>query len=310
VQVNDPTVLRWYITVAEILAFGRAAKALNISRQRLSAAVLELQDAVGEPLFVPGDGPTELTGAGRTLLEHAREVVAEDDRARAEAAAAAPALPTLTVGFVPGVTVTKWTRIWAERFPRTILETVVVEESEQITAVREGRVDMCFVRDPGDREGLHCVPLYQEVAVVVVPKDHPATAYESVTTEDLSGETLQELTDRSEPTLDVTLEMVAAGVGPVILPHSLARLHSRKDLLYRPVSDADPTAIMLAWPMAGARDEPSDSLDLAQEFLGVVRGRAAHSSRSEVERSTPAKKKAAPAKRTPAKRTQAPRRRR
>jgi DNA-binding transcriptional LysR family regulator len=308
--VNDATVLRWYIEVAETLAFGRAAKALNISRLRLSAAVKELQDEVGEPLFVPGDGPTELTEAGRALLDRARDIVAEDDRRRAEEAAAAPARPTLRVGFVPGVTVTKWTRIWADRHPGTDLQTVVVEESDQLHALRTGVVDMCFVREPAEREGLHCVPLYSEVAVVVVPKDHPAAAYDAVTLGDLEGESLQDGSDRSEASLPTTLEMVAAGVGPVLVPHSLARLHSRKDLLYRPVTDADPTRIFLAWPTSVAAPEEG-TLDLPQEFLGVVRGRAAHSSRTESERGTPPrKKKKAAAPGPAAKRSQVPRRRR
>ncbi|MGB7362084.1 MAG: LysR substrate-binding domain-containing protein [Rhodococcus sp. (in: high G+C Gram-positive bacteria)] len=307
--MTDATVLRWYVAVAEMLAFGRAAKTLNISRQRLSAAVQDLEGEVGARLFVAGDGPTELTDAGRSLLAHARAVVAEDDRARGEAAAAVPARPTLKVGFVPGVTVTKWTRIWAERVAHTILDGSVVEEDEQIAALRDGRVDMCFVREPADTGGLHCVPLYSEVAVVVVPKDHPVSAYDAVTLGDLAGETMQDRDHRVGGSVETTLEMVAAGVGPVLLPHSLARLHSRKDLLYRPVTDADPTRIFLAWPMSQP-PRAEDGFDLAQEFLGVVRGRSVRSSRAAADQTGSPRKKKPPAARPAAKRTPAPRRRR
>ncbi|WP_229745751.1 LysR family transcriptional regulator [Rhodococcoides trifolii] len=266
---TDAERMRWFVAVAEELSFSRAAKSLNVARQRLSAAVIELSNDAGEPLFVPGDGPTELTDAGRELLQRARLAVADDDLRRAEAAAAAPEVPTLRVGFVPGVTVTKWTRIWADRFPDIALDALVVEADEQEAALREARVDVCFVRTPVDREGLSVVSLYTELPVVVVPKDHPVSLFADVTLDDLAGEQIQDTTE-AVPTM---LEMVAAGVGPVILPHSLARLHSRRDLVFRTVTDAPPTQIALAWRHDG-------TTEVIEEFLGVVRGRSPRSSRS------------------------------
>ncbi|MBT1193481.1 LysR family transcriptional regulator [Rhodococcus kroppenstedtii] len=273
-RVNDATVLRWFLAVAEIGAFGRAARALSISRQRLSAAIRDLEADVGERVFVTDDAGTRLTPAGESLLAHARAVVADEDRRRAEPAR--ESRRALRIGFVPGVTVTKWTRIWAERFPDTDLTTEVIEQPDQLAALRDGRVDMCFVREPAGREGLHVVPLYAEVAVVVVPKDHPVAAYDEIALADLDGESLQDAGDD----VAVTLEMVAAGVGPVVIPHSLARLHSRRDLVFRPVTDAPSTQVFLAWPV----DDDQDDTDLRQEFLGIVRGRSAHSSRAAAER--------------------------
>jgi hypothetical protein len=72
--------------------------------------------------------------------------------------------------------------------------------------------------------------------------------------------------------LDDTMELVAAGVGFVILPHSLARLHSRKDVVSRPVEDVAETQVSLAWIAA-------ETTDLIEEFVGIVRGRTAASSR-------------------------------
>ena len=41
----------------------------------------------------------------------------------------------------------------------------------------QGRVDMCFVRLPIDRAGLHAIPLYHEVAVAVVQKEGSGLAW-------------------------------------------------------------------------------------------------------------------------------------
>jgi DNA-binding transcriptional LysR family regulator len=294
--------LRWFVAVADELSFSRAAKSLGIARQRLSAAVIALADEAGTPLFEPGDGPTTLTDAGQSLLRDARTAVAEDDRRRAEAAAAAPEVPTLRVGFVPGVTVTKWTRIWADRFPDIALEVGVVEAEDQELALREERVDVCFVRTPIDREGLDVVSLYTELPVVVVPKDHPVSLFAEVTLGDLADERIQEVTD----TVPTVLEMVAAGVGPVILPHSLARLHSRRDLVFRTVTDAPTTQIALAWRHDG-------TTEVIEEFLGVVRGRSARSSRSPRTAAPSTPKKPAnkkPPQRNPAQKKPAPKIRR
>ena len=65
---------------------------------------------------------------------------------------------------MPGVTLTKWRRTWAERFPRLTLEVVAVAEADQRGTLDAGLVDVCFVRLPVDTEGLHRIPLYEEVA--------------------------------------------------------------------------------------------------------------------------------------------------
>ena len=188
----------------------------------------------------------------------------------------------LRIGCVPGVTVTKWTRIWAERFPRIRLEVTDLEASEARRALDDDLIDMCFVRLPIRDDRLHVIPLYEEVPVVLVAKDHPASLFDNVSLADLREENLLDPTD----TVDA-IDLVAGGAGVIIVPHSIARTHSRRDLVYRPVSDGTPTRIALAWRV----DNPSE---LIEEFIGIVRGRTLNSSRTPRARTAPVK--AAPAK--------------
>ncbi|MBY8859666.1 LysR family substrate-binding domain-containing protein [Nocardia sp. CA2R105] len=199
----------------------------------------------------------------------------------------------LRVGYVPGVTVAKWARIWSERFADDSLAVIGIPQSQQESALRDGAVDMCFVRLPIDREGMHAIPLYHELPVVVVPKDHPIALFEEVATTDLTDERMQDADDLDA--LSGTLELVAAVGGAAIMPHSLARLHHRKDLVYRTVTDLPPTEIALAWPID--LDNPA-----VEDFIGVVRGRTARSTRGQQEdvssggKSKPADGKAADGK--------------
>jgi DNA-binding transcriptional LysR family regulator len=201
-----------------------------------------------------------------------------------------------SLGFVAGVTPTKWTRLWAERRPDVPLEVFRTSRGEQTAVLRDGRATVSLVRLPIDDDGLSVVPLYREVPVVVAAKDHAIAALpedETVMLGDLADEHLLQNPDdvpewrdistevrsgirRPLPAmrdLDDTMEQIAAGVGIAILPHSLARLHSRKDVVVRPVGGVAETQIALAWRKAETTDD-------VQEFVGIVRGRRAGSSRA------------------------------
>jgi len=183
------------------------------------------------------------------------------------------AVPSLRVGYVPGVTLTKWRRTWAERFPRLSLEVAEVTEADALAAVEQERVDMCFVRSPVTADGpagvrLHAIPLYEEVPVVVAPKDHPVSLFDAVTSADLSEENLIE-----GFATDDAVDLVAGGAGLLIVPQSVARSYSRRDLVHRPVTDAVGTRISLAW----LQENPHEMIE---EFIGIVRGRTPNSSRS------------------------------
>ena len=190
---------------------------------------------------------------------------------------------TLRVGFVTGTTPDKWARTWDERHPHDRIELVPVTEAEQETQLRDGTLDMCLVRLPIDRDGLHCVPLYDEVQVAVAAKDHLVAAADEVTWDDLAEEQLvlphPSGWTPSVPQLDWpamtakdAIEVVASGTGVVVVPMSVARLHARKDVVSRPVVDAGHTTVGLAWKVDA--DGPR-----VQDFVGVVRGRTARSSR-------------------------------
>ncbi|MFT4217275.1 MAG: LysR substrate-binding domain-containing protein [Micropruina sp.] len=177
----------------------------------------------------------------------------------------------MRVGFVPGVTLTKWTTIWRERYRATPLETVEVPQSEQRRVLDDGVVDLCFVRQPIDTAGLHLIPLYQEAPVVWVSKEHPIAAVDEVSLADLADETVLTEADAA------SINQVAIEIAVLQVPMSIARTHSRRDLTYRPVTDAEPTRIGLAWRI----EHPHP---LTDEFIGVVRGRTADSSRTQQER--------------------------
>jgi DNA-binding transcriptional LysR family regulator len=202
------------------------------------------------------------------------------------------------LAYAPGVTPGKWARVWAERVREAPLRLIQMPAAEAVLVLRDGNVDAALVRLPVDREALHVIPLYLETTVVVVPKDHAVAAVEEVELADLTDEHVFEPLDeglawddrpgrpaftRPESTADA-IELVASGAGVLLLPQSLARLHHRKDLTYRTVTDAPQSQIGLAWL-------ETETSDLMEELIGIVRGRTPNSSRGRTPQQPPTRKK-------------------
>ncbi|KMO78673.1 LysR family transcriptional regulator substrate-binding protein [Mycolicibacterium chlorophenolicum] len=196
--------------------------------------------------------------------------------------------PSLTVGYVPGVTPAKWARNWSQRHPQIPLHLRPVAAADAAAAVRDGTVDVVVLRLPSDTTGLAVIPLYDETTVAVVPNDHLLTVPDEITAADLDGEPrllprddVVDWTgapgapvDHRPETTGEAIELVAAGVGVLIVPQSLARLHHRKDVTYRPITDAPPCPVALA-----VAEGPQPAL--IEDFIGIVRGRRPGSSRGQ-----------------------------
>lgn len=183
----------------------------------------------------------------------------------------------------------KWFARWRERTPDDPLETFVVDDADQVASLHEGRADMVFLRLPVDRDGLHVIPLYVEEPVVLLPRDHELTLLDELSVADLAGEQPvlppdtvpgwgEVATVERMPFPDMSvrdaIEVVASGTGFVVVPRSLARLHHRKDVETRPLTDGPTSQVGLAW-----RVDNDD--ERVERFVGIVRGRTANTSRNE-----------------------------
>lgn len=205
--------------------------------------------------------------------------------------------PRFRLAYVPGATPGKWASVWQERLPDVQLDLVQVEPAAVADALEAGEVDAAIGRLPVDKDVFSAIPLYEEASVVCFSRDHLLAALdedEAVSTADLAEETVWvpgddvlfvgrtvpglvpadpdgNPLDRVPATADV-VATVAANVGVAVLPMSLARLHRRKDVAYRPLSDGPTAPVGLVWPI-------ERTTDLVEELIGIVRGRTVNSSR-------------------------------
>ncbi|WHT22344.1 LysR substrate-binding domain-containing protein [Crossiella sp. CA-258035] len=271
--------LRYFVAVAEHLHFGRAAESLHIAQPVLSRQIRALEGELHAQLFRRDRRATELTPAGEQLLADARPLLAAAAALRRRVGRAARG-EVFTVGFMPGLIVTDAVRELSRRHPGLTVDVQRVDWTERTQALRDGRVDVCFLRQPLDPAGLSVRELRVEERAVVLRTDHRLAGKESLKIADLADERLLQDPDavpewrdlphgrRREPapllsTVEEKLEHVAAGHGVVVLPMSAVAFYQRPDLTHIPITDLAPNRVCLAW--VSSRRSP-----LLAEFAAIA----------------------------------------
>jgi DNA-binding transcriptional LysR family regulator len=260
--------LRYFVAVAEQLHFGRAAETLHIAQPALSRQIRALETELNAQLFVRDRRSTELTPAGEQLLAEAGPLLASAAAARRRVGRTARGADTFTVGFMPGLIVTRPVRALSAAHPDLTVDVVRTGWDDQVEVIRDGRADVSFVRLPVDQTGLKVLPLFSEPRVAVLPIDHRLAGKESLAVSDLAEEHLLQDPDavpewrdiaqemrapgsrRSPPTMrtvEEKLEHVAAGHGIVVLPESTATFYRRPDVTHATISDIGPNHVSLVW---------------------------------------------------------------
>jgi DNA-binding transcriptional LysR family regulator len=148
--------LRYFVTVAEELHFGRAAARLHMSQPPLSRAIKQLETELGAPLFDRSPAGVSLTAVGTVLLDEARGLLDQADRVRLRVATAAGAA-TLTLGILgdstdPGIR--RLAGLHRRRHPRVEVRTRETDLTDPTCGLHAGLVDIALTRKPFDETGL------------------------------------------------------------------------------------------------------------------------------------------------------------
>ncbi|MFI9206099.1 LysR family transcriptional regulator [Streptomyces sp. NPDC053048] len=186
--------LRYFVTVAEELHFGRAAERLMIGQPAVSQQIRRLERELKVELFDRTPRTVRLTVAGEAFLPAARSVLAAEDAARSVAAQLVTGRSgVLRIGTVTGLgdRLDQLFDDFARHAPDVRVELVSLPVRERFARLADGRLDAAFVR--GAQPEGHSAPeivrhlLWEEELVAAVPARHPLADRASVSLADLAG---------------------------------------------------------------------------------------------------------------------------
>jgi DNA-binding transcriptional LysR family regulator len=286
--------LRYFVAVAEQSNFGRAAKVLRIAQPVLSRQIKAFEDELHTQLFVRSRLGTELTAAGRQLLDDARPLLASATALQRRVRMATRGSASFTIGFMPGILVTQVARAFNDAYPELTVEVLRTSYDDQVDVVHDGRADVSFVRLPVPTRGLEILPLFTEPRVVAVSTGHPLAGKRSLHISDLVDEHLLQDPDAvpewrdiarelrevapggaaARPalplrTMEEKLEHVAAERGIVIVPRSTAALYTRPDVAYRRIDGIPHNQVALVFSNQRARQEIDRFAEIAVRMMSA-----------------------------------------
>jgi DNA-binding transcriptional LysR family regulator len=277
--------LRYFLAVAESLNFSRAAEKLHIAQPPLSQQIQQLEAELGFQLFHRTKRRVQLTAAGESFQREVQQLFQQLEQAieRGQQASRGE-VGQLAIGFVSSAAYNVLPPIlqrFRQAVPGVVLELQELTTNQQLQLLRQGKIDVGFVRPPVDqlvdkisgemKLGIQSKIIFQEPLIVALSTAHPLAQQSTVEVRSLQFEPFILFPRHLAPGLhdpiislcqqagfspqvvqeaiqmQTIVSLVAAEMGVAIVPSSLQNLQ-RRGVVYKPFSDPVPSVeIALIW---------------------------------------------------------------
>jgi DNA-binding transcriptional LysR family regulator len=227
--------LRYFVTLAEELHFGRAAAREHIVQSALSQQVQRLERELGVRLLERSTHHVSLTAAGAVFLVEARQILAHVARAAAIARTATGASPTLRVGIIDS-SYDSMPQILHEvqaRHPGLVIHQVEVGVPEQYQQLIDGRLDVGIGRAALAPPQIASRLFRRDPLGVLVSRDHRFAELDAVPVAILAREPLLLAEEARAPEFNqFTIEMCrGAGFTPTVYEGTVESIRAAADLV-------------------------------------------------------------------------------
>ncbi len=241
-----PQQLRYLLTLAEHLHFGRAAAACAVTQSTLSAGVLALERKLDARQLDRSAGKRVLlTPLGQEIAQRAREALSALEAVAEAAAARAPMSGPLRLGVIPTIGPFLLPRLMPalrEAFPRLRLYLREDVTDRLLERLATSRLDVLLLSLPCDCRGAATLPVLLDPFLAALPPGHPLAARARMPLRALNSERMllleeghclrdQALAECGElgrsgaagegfaaTSLHTLVQMVAGGLGVTLLP--------------------------------------------------------------------------------------------
>lgn len=183
----DQYMLRYFLAVAELGSFSRAARQVSVTQPTLSAGIARLEGELGARLFDRERRGVSLTPAGSRFLARARRISAEYEQALAEIRGR-PEPHLLRVGVLDTIPTARVEAIAAQYRGQdgAAIELLDGSERELTERLERGRIDVALTVIRPHHARFTTQVLARERYMMVLPRDHPLAGAEAVEPEQLA----------------------------------------------------------------------------------------------------------------------------
>ena len=268
--------LRYFVSVAEVLSFTKAAEKLHTAQPSLTRQIRDLEEELGVRLLNRTKQKVSLTDEGRSFLADAKRVLAL-------ATETVESVRRLHSGEVRALNVGYVSNLFYDFLPNTLasfhksfaavsVNLFDLSCGEQFRALEDGKLDLGFVglHEPIARRGLEFRTIAAYKTVAALPKDHPLAGKATIELKALNTMFFIGMSEMSYPGYrdwltktcaragftpkvlqDVELERtmihaVAAGLGVALVPEQLKKLE-HENVVFRSLSPTVETEGCVAW---------------------------------------------------------------
>ena len=166
--------LEYFVRVAELGSFTRAAQVLGVAQPALSRQVRLLEVELRQSLLTRNGRGATPTEAGQVLLEHGRGILHQVERAREELGRVRSGLSgRVALGLPPSVArvlAVPLTRAFRERLPQAQLSISEGLSTAMQENLLNGRLDIALLYNPSPMAGIELRPLLSEELWLVQPR--------------------------------------------------------------------------------------------------------------------------------------------
>ncbi|MYN17179.1 LysR family transcriptional regulator [Rugamonas sp. FT107W] len=286
--------LRYFVTVAEELHFGKAALRLHMTQPPLSQTIQALEELLGAALFERNRRGVALTPAGLALLPEARRMLAQSlELPQLVQRAAAGEVGRLTLAFVSSAdysVLPPFLRAYRAAYPQVQITLQEATSDLQLDDLLHNRIDAGLLIPPlPDKAGLELdyLPVLSEPLVlalpagllnkkgrlalaslpklplIVFPRAISPALYDAILSVFRDAGITPEIGQQAIQ-MQTIVSLVSAGMGMALVPQSVSNL-MRPGVEYRALRDATP---LVETGLAWRRDNASPVL---RGFLELLR---------------------------------------
>ncbi|KGJ13779.1 LysR family transcriptional regulator [Paracoccus sanguinis] len=286
--------LRYFVAVARERNFTRAAEQLHIAQPPLSRQIQLLEEELGVELLSRSARPVRMTEAGRLFYEQALQILGRvEQMAESTRRVGRNQNRVLSIGFVPSTLyggLPGLVRKLRSRAPTLDIQLLEMLSTQQIAALKEGRIDIGFGRLRHADPGVASTTLREERLTVALPRAWPLSDTSApIPLKALGGQKLIIYPSEPRPSyadfvltllreaevgpievqevreIQTALGLVAAEAGVCIIPMSARQM--RSDVVFRPVADPQATSPVILSHRAG---DESATLDMVREIIDEI----------------------------------------